>query len=254
MQAGCTWLPVLLQGPVRKAPENQKAVHVTARGQRLARRRSARGLAGYNEVQWRPIQPTPAGFSRTFLVPAIMAPQAMGGSVTHMQCCAALKVTSRCTCQLLSLESLRRHVDSALKVLHADGSSKQQQHLAFEGDGWRSPPYQRSIAAGCNKSPMLDSSYMLAPAGAEPQPQQPATVPAASPKLLAHSQWPVQPALRKTSRRAAAQPRPGSAASRSTAGAAGLSGDADADGSSGGQVGIIEGVTCAWAWHPCKTP
>ena len=93
---------------------------------------------------------------------------------------------------------------------------------------------------------------MLVPAGSEPQPQQPATVPAASPRLLAHSQWAVLPALRKPSRRAAPQPRPGSAASRIAAGAAGWSGDAGAGGASVGQVGLKQGVTCAQACCPCE--
>ena len=51
MHAGCTWLAVLLQGPVRKGSKSQTAVTVTARGQRLARRKRARGLTGYEEVQ-----------------------------------------------------------------------------------------------------------------------------------------------------------------------------------------------------------
>lgn len=131
-------------------------------------------------------------------------------------------------------------------------AAKSSSIWAFEGDGWLSPHDQRSTIAGCSKSLMLDSSYMLVPAGAEPQPQQPATVPAAPPRLLAHSQWAVLPAPRKTSRRAAPQPRPGSAASRIAAGAAGSSGHADAGGGSVGQVGLKE-VTCAEACCPCKT-
>ena len=101
----------------------------TARGQRLARRQRALGLAGYNEVLM-----AQRGPLRTVLVP-FTAPYAAEGSLTDMQCCALLRVASRCTCQLLSLESFtcQRHVGSASKVLHNDGSSYQQQHLAFDG-------------------------------------------------------------------------------------------------------------------------
>ena len=81
---------------------------------------------------------------------------------------------------------------------------------------------------------------MLVPAGAEAQPQQPATFPVAPPRLLAHSQWAVLPAPRKPSRRAALQPRPGSAASRIAAGAAGWSGDAGAGVGSVEQVGLAD--------------